>query len=170
MRGCGACISDSRTYALVITVKPGGESIIAAGSWCPGRNELATIRTNILRSSARLRRVISDPEFVKYFGKPKPRADRGRQNIFGMDDELKVAPKGVDKDHPDIDLLKCRSFAVVHRFRDEEVLAQDFKHKVADMVRVMRPFVHCLNDMMTVTAATGGEGSDESSGEDDEEE
>jgi hypothetical protein len=52
--------------------------------------------------------------------------------VFGMDDELKVAPKGIDKGHKyvlpspfvcvvenliigifrDIDLLKCRSFAV----------------------------------------------------------
>jgi hypothetical protein len=64
----------------------------------------------------------------------------------------------------DIDLLKCRSFAVVHmcvcilpglffsewalilivadRFKDEEVLAPDFKEKVADIVRVMKPRVH----------------------------
>ncbi len=25
-------------------VKPDGQSLIAAGSWCPGKNELATIR------------------------------------------------------------------------------------------------------------------------------
>ncbi len=60
--------------------------------------------------------------------------------MFGFEDELKVAPKGVDKTHKcvpvppplraershsgltlpgicrDIDLLKCRSFAVVHTY------------------------------------------------------
>lgn len=35
-----------------------------------------------------------------------------RRNVFGREDELKVAPKGVAKDHKDIDILKLRSFAV----------------------------------------------------------
>jgi hypothetical protein len=29
---------------------------------------------------------------------------------------LKVAPKGIAKDHPEIDLLKLRSIAVVHQY------------------------------------------------------
>ena len=35
---------------------------------------------------------------AKEFGKAKKEAGK-RQNIFGMEDELKVAPKGVDKNH-----------------------------------------------------------------------
>lgn len=129
-----------------ISIQP-GQSLIAAGSWCPGKNELATIRSNILRDSSRLRQIISAPEFVKHFGEPKPGT---RRNIFGRDDELKVAPKGIDKSNPDIDLLKCRSIAVVHYFSDEEVLAVDFLQKLADLARITRPLVHCLNDMMTI--------------------
>ncbi|KAJ8701795.1 hypothetical protein PTI98_000548 [Pleurotus ostreatus] len=131
-------------------VKPGGESLIAAGSWCPGKNELAAIRANVLRNPNRLRQVISEPEFVRWFGAAERPPDGERSNIFGMEDELKVAPKGIDKNHKDIDLLKCRSFAVVHRFLDNEVLDPEFKNKLADVARVMMPFVHCLNDMMTV--------------------
>jgi hypothetical protein len=62
----------------------------------------------------------------------------------------------------DIDLLECRSFAVVHRcvnsenfnclsfqlirplvhrFTDSEVLAPDFKEKLAAVARVMQPLV-----------------------------
>ncbi|KAG7449860.1 uncharacterized protein BT62DRAFT_928613 [Guyanagaster necrorhizus] len=130
-----------------IFLKPGGGSLLAGGLWCPGRNELATIRTNIKRSSSRLRDIISSPEFVKYFGEPKPGT---RENIFGREDELKVAPKGVDKDHPDIDLLKCRSFAVVHYFTDEKVLDPNFAQTLADVAVVVRPLVHCLNDLMSV--------------------
>ena len=81
------------------TVKPGGESLLAAGSWCPGKNELATIRSHILRNPSRLRRIINAPRFVENFGPAKPLAKKGRQNIFGRDDELKTAPKGFDKDH-----------------------------------------------------------------------
>jgi hypothetical protein len=36
---------------------------------------------------------------VKHFGEPKPHPKGESQNIFGRDDELKVAPKGIGKDH-----------------------------------------------------------------------
>ncbi|KAG6809048.1 hypothetical protein H0H93_016154, partial [Arthromyces matolae] len=126
------------------SLQPDGKSIVAAGSWCPARNELANIRANLQRQAGadRLRQTISDPEFVSYFGEPHPAKDGSRQNIFGADDELKVAPKGVDKSHRDLDLLKCRSFAVVHRFTDTEVLQDDFAEKVGQVVQIMRPFVH----------------------------
>lgn len=67
-------------------------------------------RSNIAHSSDQLRQVISEPAFVALFGEPKPipkskkngsesGSDEGRRNIFGAEDELKVAPKGFDKDH-----------------------------------------------------------------------
>jgi len=84
---------------LITLVQPGNKSMIGAGSWCPGRNELATLRSNIQRNSRRLRNVISAPEFVKFFGEAKPHPKGGKQNIFGNEDELKTAPKGVGKDH-----------------------------------------------------------------------
>ncbi|KAF7292787.1 hypothetical protein MIND_01177400 [Mycena indigotica] len=127
-------------------IKPGNQSIIAAGTWCPAKSELDTLRANIKRDSSRLRGIISGATFVKRFGKAEAGA---RRNIFGREDELKVAPKGVEKTHPDIDLLKCRSFAVSHEFTDAQVLAPDFKQTVVDSVRLCMPFVHCLNDMMT---------------------
>ncbi|PPQ69046.1 hypothetical protein CVT26_003755 [Gymnopilus dilepis] len=152
--GFSASFSRSGRKGIFAHFKPGNESLIAAGSWCPGKNELATIRANILRNPSRLRSAISADEFVKYFGKPNPHPKGERQNIFGGEDELKTAPKGVAKDHKDIDLLKCRSFAVIHRFTDSEVLDPDFKHTLAKVAKVMQPFVHTLNDMMTITGGT----------------
>jgi len=102
-------------------VKPGNGSIIAAGSWCPGKNELQTIRYgcsvrlstpnvldgpfhrhNLQRSSARLRQIISSREFTALFGEARPHPQGERRNVFGGEDELKVAPKGVDKNHPSV--------------------------------------------------------------------
>ncbi|CAE6540814.1 unnamed protein product [Rhizoctonia solani] len=165
-----------------ISIKPGGGSLVAAGVWCPGKNELQTIRNVIQRNHGRrLREILAEPSFVKYFGKPKPLATKGkelkRQSIFGAEDELKVAPVGVKKDHPiagvckdvdiaDIDLLKCRSFAVVHRFTDTQVLKEDFLENILKPVLVeMRPFVHCLNDYMTLPL----DGTSDSSSSSDEE-
>lgn len=83
----------------LFAVIPGGQSLIAAGTWHPGKNEIQTIRNNILRSSTRLQNIISSPKFVELFGEAKPHPKGLRQNVFGMDDELKVAPKGVHKSH-----------------------------------------------------------------------
>ncbi|KAG6899659.1 hypothetical protein C0993_008235 [Termitomyces sp. T159_Od127] len=164
-----ASFSRSGRKGIWAKLQPGGESIVAAGSWCPARNELMNIRTNIQRRAGadRLREVISAPEFVAYFGEPQPSHDSSRQSIFGREDELKVAPKGIDKNHRDLDLLKCRSFAVVYRFSDDEVLAEDFAERVGQVVRVMRPFVHCLNDMMTVTVADADDEGSNGSAETD---
>ncbi|KAF8135481.1 hypothetical protein EV363DRAFT_1550634 [Boletus edulis] len=119
-------------------IKPGDESLLAAGAWCPAKNELNMIRNHIKRSSDRLRQIISEPEFGE------------RQNIFGAEDELKTAPKGVDKNHTDIDLLKCRTLVVSRRFTDDQVLMGTFMQELEKVARILRPFVHCLNDMMTV--------------------
>ncbi|KAF8478830.1 hypothetical protein JB92DRAFT_1823346 [Gautieria morchelliformis] len=140
---------------------PGGRSLVAAGAWQPGKNELATMRHHILRNSSRLRNVISDPEFVKFFGKPSPHPKGEQQNIFGHEDELKVAPKGIDKNHKEINLLKLRSVAVMHHFLDSEVTATDFMDNVRHVVEVMRPLVHCLNDMMTLPVDESDESSEE---------
>ena len=81
----------------------------------PGKDELATIRHHFLTEPEKFREAISRPDFVELFGAPKPHAKGTRQNVFGHDDALKVAPKGIDKTHKDIDLLKLRSIAVVHQ-------------------------------------------------------
>ncbi|KAA1474586.1 hypothetical protein DENSPDRAFT_841191 [Dentipellis sp. KUC8613] len=156
--GFSASFSRSGRKGIFAALKSGNESLVAAGSWCPGKNELATIRAHIGRNSSRLRAILSEPTFVSYFGKPKPGK---RQSIFGMEDELKVAPKGVDKNHKDIDLLKCRSFAVVHRFTDEVVLQPDFMDELMKVVEAAKPLVYCLNDYMTLNIGDDEEEAEE---------
>ena len=60
---------------------------------------LIEFRAQIRRNPLQLREVISDPTFESLFGPAKWSKDK-RQNIFGGEDQLKVAPKGVPKDHP----------------------------------------------------------------------
>lgn len=65
------------------------------------------LRINLQRSSKRLRDIISAPDFEALFGPARPHPKGARQNIFGMDDELKVAPKGVDKTHKFVIPMSC---------------------------------------------------------------
>jgi len=145
-----------------VCVKPQGGSFVGVGTWCPGRNELESIRRSIKANSAPLRDIISGPIFESLFGKAE--AERGkRSNIFGQEDELKKAPIGVERTHPDIDLLKCRSFAVMHKFTDEQVLDSEWKTMLREIARVAKPFVHRLNRMMGVDgeSVTNEDGSDD---------
>ncbi|EJU01367.1 hypothetical protein DACRYDRAFT_116544 [Dacryopinax primogenitus] len=146
-----------------IHIQPGGNSMIACGSWCPGKNELDSIRHHIKHNPSQLRQIISSKAFVKHFGPPKPDPKGRRQNVFGREDELKTAPKGVDKNHKDIDLLKLRSIAVHKLFTDKEVLDKKFIDNICEVVAEMRPFVHCLNDYLTIPVE-----SDEDEDEDEE--
>lgn len=57
-------------------------------------------RSNVIADPEPLRSVISDPEFVEYFGEAIPHPKGNRRNVFGHDDQLKVAPKGIAKSHP----------------------------------------------------------------------
>lgn len=116
-----------------VLIKPGGQSFFAAGRWQPEREDLAIIRRNILNDTQEaraLKAAVSEPSFVKWFGAPKGCAKakskakakaqtetHQRCNLWGGDDQLKVAPKieGVDKNHKDIDWLKLRSFCVIHQ-------------------------------------------------------
>ncbi|KZS89487.1 hypothetical protein SISNIDRAFT_458689 [Sistotremastrum niveocremeum HHB9708] len=144
--GFSASFSRSGRKGIFAGFKPGG-SLLAAGTWCPAKNELSCIRHNILHSRTlreRLRSTISDPSFIQYFGPPTKHPKGERQSIFGAEDELKNAPKieGVTKDHKDIDLLKLRSLAVSCRFTDSEVLAPTFKDDICKIVTILRPFVH----------------------------
>ena len=96
-----------------LSISPNDRSIMACGVWQPGKNEIATIRHHFLTEPDQFREVIAAPRFVELFGPAKPHTKGKKRNVFGHDDELKVAPKGIDKGHKDIDLLKLRSVAVV---------------------------------------------------------
>ncbi|GHJ88795.1 hypothetical protein NliqN6_5197 [Naganishia liquefaciens] len=137
-----------------VSVQPRGRSLIAGGIWAPGKNELASIRHAIKTDSSELRNIISAPDFTKLFGPASPdgKGKGARCNVFGHDDQLKVAPKGVAKDHPDIDLLKLRSVAVVKNFRDEEVNSPEFMDILLLVASKIVPLVHYLNSAIALPA------------------
>jgi hypothetical protein len=59
-------------------------------------------RNHLLRStpaSKTLHVILSSEAFTTHFGPPRPHSHGDRQSVFGHEDELKVAPKGVDKNH-----------------------------------------------------------------------
>ena len=67
-------------------------------------------------------------------------------------EQLKTCPKGFDKEHPDVDLLRYKQFIISKKFTDKEVLSSDFAKKVSDTFKKMRPFFDYMSESVTTDA------------------
>jgi uncharacterized protein (TIGR02453 family) len=113
-------------------VQPGGNSFLAGGCYMPDAPVLKAIREGIDYEPEELRAIIADSSFQKLFG-----ALDGEQ--------LRSAPKGYAKDHPAADLLKYKSFTVLHKLSDAEVVAPGFAAEAIETFVAMMPLTDFLN-------------------------
>ncbi|MFA6249708.1 MAG: DUF2461 domain-containing protein [Mucilaginibacter sp.] len=104
-----------------------GKSFIAGGYWMPEAEHLKAIRQEIDYNAADLKKVIDDKEFVGLFGE------------FRKQDQLKTTPKGYDADNENIDLLRLKSFIVVHQLKDKEVTSANAADEIVDMCSRIYP-------------------------------
>ena len=113
-----------------------GNSLIAGGFWRPSSQDIKHIREQIAQDDTALKKVLKSKKFKEYFGE-----------LEG--EKVKTAPKGFDKEHPAIDLLRYKQLILVHNFNDAEVLRKDFSTKVSQGFRNMRPFLDCMSEILT---------------------
>ncbi len=109
-----------------------GNCFVAGGAWGPSKDQLAAIRQEIDYNGPQLMQILDKPEFKALFPKVEGEA-------------LKTAPKGYEKTHEYIDLLRQNQYYVLHRYSDTEVLAADFLDKFVSHCRVMKPFIDWCN-------------------------
>jgi uncharacterized protein (TIGR02453 family) len=102
-------------------------SMIAGGAYMPPTSWINAIRENISDEPEKFPQIISEKNFVKYFGQ-----------IEG--EKLKSAPKGYKANHPLIDHLKFKSFLVTSNITDEDVLSPGFLNHVINVCKAMKPF------------------------------
>lgn len=112
-----------------------GHSFIGGGFWGPNAEDLFRIRTEIALDDELLQ-IISDKKFKQYFKELKG-------------ESLKTAPKGFDKNHERIELLRKKQFLLTRSLTDEEVLSADFNKKVIETFLVARPFFEYMTDVLT---------------------
>jgi uncharacterized protein (TIGR02453 family) len=110
-------------------------SFVGGGFWEPNAPDLFRIRKEIEVDASELRAIISEENFQKYF-----------KTLQG--EELKTAPKGFDKTHPAIDLLRKKQFLLTRRFTNDEVLSANFKDEVIASFKAMRPFFDYMSDVL----------------------
>lgn len=110
-------------------------SFVGGGFWEPNAADLFRIRKEIEVDASELRAIISEENFQKYF-----------KTLQG--EELKTAPKGFDKTHPAIDLLRKKQFLLTRSFSNDEVLSANFKDEVIASFKAMRPFFDYMSDVL----------------------
>jgi uncharacterized protein (TIGR02453 family) len=118
-----------------LRIRP-GESFLAGGFWDPNKEDLLRIRKEFEMDASEIRKIINEKSFVDNFG-----AMEGNS--------LKTAPRGFDKEHPDLDLIRMKQFIVTRYFTDEEVLAPDFLQQVNDSYKAMRPYFNYMSEILT---------------------
>ena len=119
-----------------VHLAPNNESFIATGFWDPHKDDLLRIRKELELDAQELRDIIGDKKFKENWG-----------NLVG--DELKTAPKGFNKEHKDIDLIRKKQFIFTKKFTDKQVLASDFAKQVDSSFKAIRPYFNYMSDVLT---------------------
>jgi uncharacterized protein (DUF2461 family) len=111
---------------------------VAGGFFNPEPKDLLRIRSEFQMDSTEIREILAEPAFAKAYG-----------GHFEAWDPVKTAPKGFSKDSPNIDLIRLKSYFVVHTFSDAEVFSEGFKENVLHHYRLLRPYFDYMSDVLT---------------------
>jgi uncharacterized protein (TIGR02453 family) len=124
--------NSDRFAGYYIHIEP-GQSIIAGGAYMPPAPWLSAIREKIDEAPEKLLKIINSKDFLKYFG-----------TLDG--EKLKKAPKGYPSDHPNIELLKYKSYLVVNKVTNDFVLSEKYFDHTMGVIKAMKPLNDFLND------------------------
>ena len=94
------------------------------------------MRKEFEMDASEIRAILKDNTFKSVWG-----------NFVG--DELKTAPKGFDKEHPDIDLIRKKQYIFTKKYTDKQVLAQGFLDDVNTSFKAVRPYFDYMSNVLT---------------------
>ena len=134
--GKGGRKSTGRSY--YIHLEPGA-SMVAGGIYMPSPEQLKQIRAAIAVKPAKLRAVLTNADFKKYY-----------REMEG--EKLKTTPKGYTANHPALDLLQYKQFLASHQLDDSDMLAEDATANIVKMCVALKPFVGYFADVLGVAS------------------
>lgn len=109
-----------------------GSSMLAGGLYMPPPEVLKKARQEVYYHSEEFKGILNDKVFKKTFRVME-------------EDKLSRPPKDFPADFVDIDLLKYRSYTVMHPMSDETLLSKNVQDYVVKVFKVMQPFNGFLN-------------------------
>lgn len=116
-----------------------GSSFIAGGLYCPEANDLKKMRKEIAYFHEDLETILNEKEFKKEFND----FDRDEKNT------LKNPPRGYEKEHPAIDLLKLKSFESSQKINFSTAGTKDFVTTVSKKLILLKPLNDFINRALT---------------------
>lgn len=116
-----------------------GSSFIAGGLYCPEAEDLKKMRKEIAYFHEDLEAILKKTNFKKEFKD----FDRDEKNI------LKNPPRGYEKEHPAIDLLKLKSFETSHKIDFSAAAKKDFVATVSKKLILLKPLNDFINRALT---------------------
>lgn len=116
-----------------LMIKPGGLSFLGGGLFADMfKDATAMVRDYIAGNGREFENIIHNPKFEKCF------------SVQGS--ALKNVPAGYDKEHPQAEYLKFKSWYLEYALKDEELHdAEAFLTKATALFRIMKPFNDYLN-------------------------
>ncbi len=116
-----------------VMIKPDNQSFIGGGLFADMfKDATAMVRSYLSQHGEEWNQVIHNKEFEQYF------------TVKGT--SLKNVPQGYEKDHPQAEYLKFKSWYLEYPLKDEDVKnTEAFLEKTAELCRVMKPFNDYLN-------------------------
>lgn len=119
-----------------IMLKPGGQSFLGGGLFADiFKDATAMVRDYITKNSEEWDRIIHEPEFRKFF------------TVQGT--ALKNVPGGYDKEHPQAEYFKMKSWYLEYPIADEELQEGDkLFSKAVKIFETMKPFNDYLNQAL----------------------
>ena len=106
--------------------------VIAAGAYMPEKEQLAAIRHWLLENHDAFRKVLDRPVVRKTF------------TVF-EGEALTRPPKGFPCEHPAMDLIKCKQWALRTELPAETLLEANFAQTVIKHFKLLAPLVDALN-------------------------
>lgn len=116
-----------------LMIKPGNQSFLGGGLFADMfQDATSRIRDHIAQNGKEWERIIHDPLFEKNF------------TVQGT--ALKNVPAGYEKEHPQAEYLKHKSWYLEYPLEDEQINDPEaFLTKAAGLFRIMKPFNDYLN-------------------------
>ena len=109
------------------------EGGLYGGFWCPDSAQLRKLRQAIVDNIDELESIRAEPALRSLYG----------PGWCGP--ALKTAPAGWPKDHPQIELLRLKSYGKSHPLPPEFFARPDWPEEAADRTAPLRPLVDFIN-------------------------
>ncbi len=112
------------------------KSFIACGFWAPNKEDLFRIRKEIEVDSEQWNEIMADNAISEVWGSLQGKG-------------VKVAPKGFDKNHPDIMWIRKSQFIYHLEFDSKNLETEGYLDELVDAFKVTAPFFRYMSSVLT---------------------